>query len=271
MVTRPVYQQEALRLRKGDLDHIVDELSDDEGDEEAGERARAAMELEEDRQQTRNIITAVTEGHQTMRKYLQQKRRGKYGFDRLVGEGLDDDGAGAGDRPGAGGGGEEEEEVEEEELDEEELLQQGFKDRFEREQQRKARKGNFGSDDSDSEIDSDVDDNIFDPPGEPSTLDACYSLLVVGVAVSPLSHTHPFYCCICIFCRHHRYDGGGETRRDGAHSPPAGAEPPGFDADEANQNAIQASARVIRSAEIHSPPAGESRIAAVAEQRSLRK
>lgn len=28
--------QDALKLRKGDLDHIVDELSDGEGDEDAG-------------------------------------------------------------------------------------------------------------------------------------------------------------------------------------------------------------------------------------------
>ena len=33
--------QDALRVRKGDFDNIVEDVSDDEGDEEAGEVARA--------------------------------------------------------------------------------------------------------------------------------------------------------------------------------------------------------------------------------------
>ena len=39
----------ALKLREGDLDNIVDDLSDDEGDEERGRIARIAQEREDDR------------------------------------------------------------------------------------------------------------------------------------------------------------------------------------------------------------------------------
>ena len=38
-----------MQLRDGDLDHIVDDLSDDEGDEELGRLARIAQEREDDR------------------------------------------------------------------------------------------------------------------------------------------------------------------------------------------------------------------------------
>ena len=38
-----------MKLRADDLDHIVDELSDNEGDEELGRIARIAQEREDDR------------------------------------------------------------------------------------------------------------------------------------------------------------------------------------------------------------------------------
>lgn len=38
-----------MKLRAGDLDHIVDDVSDDEGDEELGRLARIAQEREDDR------------------------------------------------------------------------------------------------------------------------------------------------------------------------------------------------------------------------------
>ena len=44
-----LHLQNALKLRDGDLDHIVDDLSDDEGDEELGRIARIAQEREDDR------------------------------------------------------------------------------------------------------------------------------------------------------------------------------------------------------------------------------
>jgi hypothetical protein len=52
-----------LRLRKGDLDHIVDDVSDgEEVDEEEVERQRVAMEIREDTERTLAVIAAVTEG-----------------------------------------------------------------------------------------------------------------------------------------------------------------------------------------------------------------
>jgi hypothetical protein len=76
--------QAALKVRKGDFDHIVDDVSDGEGDEAAGAAARAEMELQEDRARDRAIITAVTEGHDAMRK---MQKKGKYTFEKLVGGG----------------------------------------------------------------------------------------------------------------------------------------------------------------------------------------
>jgi hypothetical protein len=78
------YTQAALKVRKGDFDHIVDDVSDGEGDEAAGAAARAEMELQEDRARDRAIITAVTEGHDAMRK---MQKKGKYTFEKLVGGG----------------------------------------------------------------------------------------------------------------------------------------------------------------------------------------
>jgi hypothetical protein len=80
----PHSTQAALKVRKGDFDHIVDDVSDGEGDEAAGAAARAEMELQEDRARDRAIITAVTEGHDAMRK---MQKKGKYTFEKLVGGG----------------------------------------------------------------------------------------------------------------------------------------------------------------------------------------
>lgn len=72
-------ERNALRLRKGDLDHIVDELgSDEEEDNLEAMAARAAMEAKSDRDRTRMIITAVTEGHDKL------KAKKGYSFDKLV-------------------------------------------------------------------------------------------------------------------------------------------------------------------------------------------
>ena len=65
--THHTKKQDALKFRKGDFDNIVDDVSDGEGDEAAGQAARAEMELAEDRARDRAIITAVTEGHDAMR------------------------------------------------------------------------------------------------------------------------------------------------------------------------------------------------------------
>ena len=133
-------------MRKGDLDHIVDDLSDDEGDEEAALKARAEMELREDKEMTRKVITAVTEGHDALRR--QNKKKG-FSFEHLVGEkkiGQENEG----DEEKAG-------EVEEE-LDEEEMLIRGMNQRAEMEKRNRARRGN--GDDSDEEFDEDANSDM---------------------------------------------------------------------------------------------------------------
>lgn len=128
-----------MRLRKGDLDHIVDSLSDDEGDEEAALKAMAEMQRKEDQDRTRMVITAVTEGHDALKN--KRKKLG-YTFDQLIGA----EGTANGNNPdqegGAAGQGVEE-------YDMEELLQRGLQQKKERERGRYAE-----SDDEDEEGES---------------------------------------------------------------------------------------------------------------------
>jgi hypothetical protein len=147
--------QNALKVRKGDFDHIVDDVSDGEGDEAAGALARAEMELREDRARDRAIITAVTEGHDAMRK---MQKKGKYTFDKLVGDGREKSRRGEGQDGAA-------EEVQEEEFDEEEMLQRGMKDRFDREYQSRARRGRNADSDSDSAEGSDTEEDLLQQLG----------------------------------------------------------------------------------------------------------
>lgn len=145
-------------MRKGDFEHIVDDVSDGEGDEAAGAQARAEMELQEDRARDRAIITAVTEGHDAMCK-LTRKGKGAFSFERLVGG---DSKRGGGAEGGAEGGA-----AVEEEEDLEELMQRGMQGRLEMERSSKARRGYHGSDsDSDSAADSDTDENLLEQLGE---------------------------------------------------------------------------------------------------------
>ncbi|KAJ1418101.1 hypothetical protein B484DRAFT_397063 [Ochromonadaceae sp. CCMP2298] len=140
-------EQNALKYRKGDFDHIVDQVSDGEGDEEEGDRARAAMELQEDKLKDLAIIKAVTEGHDASRR-----KKNKYSFDKLVG----DEGGGRRRRRGEAAP----EGEEEEEYDEEEMLQRGMMDRFEREKFVKGRRG--GSDSDSDSAGSDEDENMLE-------------------------------------------------------------------------------------------------------------
>lgn len=148
--------QNALKMRKDDFDHIVDDVSDGEGDEAAGAAARAEMELQEDRARDRAIITAVTEGHDAMRK---MQKKGKYTFEKLVGEGRNSR------RSDTTGEGAEAAPAQEEEYDEEEMLQRGMKERFEREFQTRARRGRNADSDSDSAEGSDAEENLLDQLG----------------------------------------------------------------------------------------------------------
>jgi hypothetical protein len=131
-------EKEALKLRKGDLDHIVDSLSDDEGDEDAAIRARMEMERREDKDRTRMIITAVTEGHDAMKLKQQKSKKMGFSFEDLVAGKIPTTNG-----PGGAEGGDENNNNNtssaspaEEELDEEELLQRGLQEKMSRYRQR---------------------------------------------------------------------------------------------------------------------------------------
>lgn len=70
-----------MRLRKGELDHIVDDVSDGEGDEEAGERARAEQQRRDDELQTRQIAQVVAGGYKSRHG---DKGRGKFSARDLI-------------------------------------------------------------------------------------------------------------------------------------------------------------------------------------------
>jgi len=74
----------ALKLRAGDFDHIVDDISDDEGDEEAGDRARLEMDRKQDIQETKKIIDAVVLGQDKFREM--RSLGGMFDQKTLVGE-----------------------------------------------------------------------------------------------------------------------------------------------------------------------------------------
>jgi hypothetical protein len=132
----------------------VDDISDDEGDEEAGRAARLAQEREDDRLATKKVITAVTLGHEAVRN---ANKKGKYAFDKLT-AGRDDD-----KRPIVEDGGEEEEE------DYEERLQRGLSERNQSEMM-KRRSGMNGDDSEDDyQSESDEDEEMYN--GEELTED----------------------------------------------------------------------------------------------------
>ncbi len=81
--TSAVLSQNALKYHQGDLDHIVDELSEGEGDEEAGHAARLRLDMADDARRTNQIVTAVTEGRDAARK---RSRNEEFGFMKLVGD-----------------------------------------------------------------------------------------------------------------------------------------------------------------------------------------
>jgi uncharacterized protein YacL (UPF0231 family) len=76
-----------LKLRAGDLDHIVDDVSDGEGDEVEGYSKRMEEEARQDRLKTKRILEALASGHQSS-KQKQRDSRGHYGLDELAVEGI---------------------------------------------------------------------------------------------------------------------------------------------------------------------------------------
>jgi hypothetical protein len=138
-------EREALKLRKGDLDHIVDELSSDEEEDNAeAQRARALLDEQQDKERTKMIITAVTEGHDRIK---QMKQKG-YSFETLVqGRNRRNKEQAEGEEAGA--------EEAEEEWDEEEMMQRGMEGKLERTRLQRQMRAGYDSDDiSDTDSDS---------------------------------------------------------------------------------------------------------------------
>lgn len=89
-------EREALKLRAGDLEHIVDDVSDGEGDEVLGRSQRMEEEARLDRLKTKKILEALATGHQSARqKQSAAGQRGHYGLDELAAEGITGAGDGA--------------------------------------------------------------------------------------------------------------------------------------------------------------------------------
>lgn len=59
-------------MRKGDLDYIVDDNDDDLGDEELANEMRKRQQQIEDRKRTKALITAVTEGFDVGKVYIDE-------------------------------------------------------------------------------------------------------------------------------------------------------------------------------------------------------
>jgi hypothetical protein len=73
-------------LALDDLDHVVDDLSDGEGDEEAGEKARKQLEAREEKERHKEIMRRMREGYDGRRGGIASGAgaRGIHRFDQLV-------------------------------------------------------------------------------------------------------------------------------------------------------------------------------------------
>lgn len=78
-------EREALKMRAGDFDNIVDDLSDDErdeADEENAMRMRYEQELKEDKDKNRRIVEGIIDGFDKSKR----GRKGQMSFDKLIGD-----------------------------------------------------------------------------------------------------------------------------------------------------------------------------------------
>mmetsp|Transcript_2456 Transcript_2456/g.4585 ORF Transcript_2456/g.4585 Transcript_2456/m.4585 type:complete len:1229 (+) Transcript_2456:47-3733(+) len=80
-------EEEHADVQDDDFENIVDDVSDDEGDEEAGEAARKAMALEEEKLRHKEILRTMREGYDGRRGGIAAgagTARGNLAFDQLV-------------------------------------------------------------------------------------------------------------------------------------------------------------------------------------------
>ena len=66
-----------------DLEHVVDDLSDDEGDELAGEKARQAMEAKEEKERHKEMLRRMRDGYDGRRGGIAGATGGARGFHRF--------------------------------------------------------------------------------------------------------------------------------------------------------------------------------------------
>ena len=66
-----------------DLEHVVDDLSDDEGDEQAGDKARKAMEAKEEKERHKEMLRRMRDGYDGRRGGIAGATGGARGFHRF--------------------------------------------------------------------------------------------------------------------------------------------------------------------------------------------
>lgn len=152
-------EEDADRIRKSDLEGVVDELSDGEGDEEEGAIRRMEEEAKRDRQLQMKIVRSLAEGNMS-RSNGSRNGRGHFGIDQLTkgdighkGQSADDEGAVKEDVIGIG----------EDFEDDDALLGKLLTSMTERvKASRDARKGESDEEFSDNESVGDVDEDGID-------------------------------------------------------------------------------------------------------------
>eukprot|EP01041_Mallomonas_annulata_P000966 gene966-1874_t len=147
----------ALQLRRSDLEGIVDDLSDGEGDEVEAQRERMKLEASRDAQQTRDVVQALRDGD--MSRSRRKDKKGHFDRRELARDDEDEDQQlSKGDRGDEAGNGEEEEDLEE-------MLLKGLKERFV-DNKAVLRKRLRGSDEEDDDSSDGENDGEMDGDGD---------------------------------------------------------------------------------------------------------
>ena len=157
------------QLDADDLENVVDELSDNEGDEEAGEAARRAAAAREEKERHKEIMRRMREGYDGRRGGVAGggSARGNLRFDQLVAADNREDAKRLGllnedefDSDNEGGEGRKKEGDDEIE-DETALLDQMLKDRFLQRDKEEELEENFSDDEEEEDPDEDGEGKSF--------------------------------------------------------------------------------------------------------------
>ena len=157
-------EEEPDGIDEDDLENVVDDLSDNEGDEEAGEHARRDMAAREEKERHKDMMRRMREGYDGRRGGVAGggSARGNLRFDQLVAADNRDDARRLGllnddELDSDNEGGKEKKEGDDEIEDETALLDQMLKDRFLQRDREAELEENF-SDDEDGEDDAEGED-----------------------------------------------------------------------------------------------------------------